>query len=276
LVSGQSKYKTINRFTIEDYQLGWKNAKNCLRFTYNFLQSNARIQNLGLLSSPFLIIPIAYYVHLKKEKLNDAEVSQLLLWFYLAHMNGRYSRGSTESILDSDLNIIKNQGTLEALLEHLKTQVKSFHVTEADLKFKNTRSPYFSLLFLIAKQKGVKDWFTGLAISEKTTGRKHAVQFHHIMPKSLLRDLNYDRRLINDIANLTFIGGKTNRTISNKLPKVYLEEILSKRGEIIYKDNHIPMDKTLWELDNFEKYIEVRRALIVQEINNFLDSYMLN
>lgn len=272
LVSGQCKYKTVNRYYLEEYQLAWQQTKKSLRFVYNFLQANARIQNLSLLSSPYLIIPLAYYSYLKKEKLNDQEVNQLLLWLYVAHMNGRYSKGSSESILDSDLNILKNAGTLSDLIDHLKLQVKSFQVTESDLKFKNRRSPYFSLLFIISKQKGVKDWFTGLAISEKTTGQSHALQFHHIMPKSLLRDLNYDRRVINDISNLTFIGGKTNKTIGNKLPKEYLVEILKKRGKSIFNDNLLPTDTNLWELSNYELFLEFRRKLLVKEINLFIGS----
>jgi hypothetical protein len=270
IVTGQSKYKTINRFSLDQYQKGWSQTKASLRYAYNFIQSNARVDNLRIISSPFLLIPIAYYAYLKKEKLTDAEVNNLLLWFYVAHMKGRYSRGSSESLLDSDLNVLKNGGNLNALLDLLKVQFKDFYVTEAELKYKNRRSPYFSLLFLISKQQGVKDWMTGLSISEKTTGRAHALQFHHIMPKSLLRDLNYDRKAINDIANLTFIAGRTNRSISNKLPSVYLEEILGKRGDSIYADHYLPRDKELWDIKNFELFLINRRLQLVDAINSFI------
>lgn len=273
IVSGQSKYKTINRFSLEDYSTGWENTKNALRFAYNFINTNVRVDNIRLLSSPYLLIPIAYYAWKKNEQLNDKEVNQLLLWFYVAHMKGRYSKGSSESILDSDLNIIKNGGRLEQLLDHLKLQVRDYTVTESDLKFKTRRSPYFSLLFLIAKQKGVKDWFTGFGISEKNAGRAHALQFHHIIPKSLLKNHGYDSKSINDIANLTFIGGKTNRNISNKLPTIYLEEIIVKRGHSVYGDNHIPEDKLLWEIDNFNSFLVYRRKLLVNEINNFIEKF---
>jgi hypothetical protein len=273
IVSGQSKFKTINRYSLDEYHFGWEQTKNALRFACNFIQTNARIDNLRLLSSPFLLIPIAYYVLLKKEKLNDQEVNQLLLWFYVAHMKGRYGKGSSESILDSDINVLKNGGSLGDLLEHLKLQVRDFYVTDVELKFKNRRSPYFTLLFLIAKQKGVKDWFTGLGITEKMTGRAHAVQFHHIMPKSLLRDLGHDSKSINDLANLTFIGGKTNRNISNKLPSDYLNDILEKKGEAIFADNYIPSDKGLWDIKNYNSFLDQRRSLIVAEINSFLSKH---
>jgi hypothetical protein len=188
-------------------------------------------------------------------------------------MKGRYSRGSSESYLDSDLNILKNDGSFDELLEQLKLHVRDFRVSESELRFKNRRSPYFSLLFLISKQNGIKDWFSGLALSEKMTGKAHAVQFHHIMPKSLLRDLGYDSKYINDIANLTFIGGKTNRNISNKLPSKYLADIVEKQGTTIYKSNHIPEDRTLWEIENYDTFLEFRRKAIVSQINEFISKY---
>jgi hypothetical protein len=273
VVSGQSKYKTVNRYSLEQYQDGWKLTKSALRFAYNFLKSNTRIENLGLLGSPFLLVPIAYYSILKNEKFDKQEVNQLLLWFYVAHMKGRYGRGSSESILDSDLAILRNGGSLEELLDHLKLQLRDFYVTSSELRNRNIRSPYFSLLFLIAKQRGVKDWFSGLAISEKITGRTHALQFHHIIPKSLLKQKGHDRKVINDIANLTFIGGKTNRNISNKQPIEYLEEIVKKRGEGVYKDNYIPTERSLWEIDNFEMFIETRRSAMVEDINSFIRQF---
>jgi hypothetical protein len=106
------------------------------------------------------------------------------------------------------------------------------------------------------------------------TGRTHAVQFHHIMPKSHLRNLGHDIKSINDLSNLTFIGGKTNRNISNKLPSEYLNEILKKRGEVIFKDNYIPSDTTLWDLAEFESFLNYRRSVIVKEINEFIEAHM--
>jgi len=273
VVSGQSKYKTVNRYSLEQYQDGWKLTKSALRFAYNFIKSNTRIDNLGLMGSPFLLVPIAYYSIQKNEKFDKQEVNQLLLWFYVAHMKGRYSRGATESILDSDLAILRNGGSLEELLDHMKLQVRDYNVTASELRNRNIRSPYFSLLFLMAKQRGVKDWFSGLAISEKITGRTHALQFHHIIPKSLLKQQGHDRKVINDIANLTFIGGKTNRNISNKQPIEYLEEIVRKRGDGVYMDNYIPQDRALWEIDNFEQFIEYRRSAMVEDINSFIRQF---
>jgi hypothetical protein len=271
IVSGQSKYKTIHRYSLEEYQKAWKNTQSALHYAYDFIRNNVGVENFRLISSPFLLIPIAYYAFMKKERISQGDADRLLLWFYVAHMKGRYSRGSSESYLDSDLNVLKQGKGPAGLLAQLKVHVKNFTVDEDELRFKNRRSPYFSMLFFISKQRKTVDWFTGIGISEKTSGKANVVQFHHIMPKSLLRDLGHESRAINDIANLTFIGGKTNRNISNKTPHQYLKDILEKRGNSIYSKNFLPRNQELWRIENFEAFLDARRKLLVKEINGFIE-----
>jgi len=268
--TNQSKFKTVGRVPLEDFQLAWDKAKTGLRFSINFLKSNVKIENLSLLSSPFLLLPIAYYAVAKNERLSEKEQNRLLLWFYIAHMKGRYSYGSTESILDSDLSILNKTQDIDELLALLKVSVKNFEITSGDLQGRSRRSPYFSMLFFIAKQKNVKDWFTGINISERLTGKSHALQFHHIFPKSLLRDLKYDRKEINDIANLAFINGKTNRSISNKEPVTYIPDIINKHGESSLISQFIPVNKELLHLSEFKYFMEHRRAKLVETINLFI------
>ena len=43
--------------------------------------------------------------------------------------------------------------------------------------------------------------------------KAHQLQFHHIFPKAQLKGI-YTSREADDIANLSFVGGKTNRAIS--------------------------------------------------------------
>ncbi|TAL45526.1 MAG: DUF1524 domain-containing protein, partial [Chitinophagaceae bacterium] len=272
--TNQSKYKTVGRVPLESFHTSWEKAKSGLRFAINFLKSNVLIENLTLLSSPFLLIPIAYYAVRKKEKLSEEECNKLLLWFYAAHMKGHYSYGSSEGFLDADLSIINRTENIDELLAVLKSHIKDFDVTAEELTGKNRRSPYFSMLFFIAKQKKVKDWFTGIGVSEKLTGRSHALQFHHIFPKSLLRDLGYGRRELNDIANLAFINGKTNRSISNKSPEVYLKGIVEKQGPSALKDQLISLDESEWKLSVYNNFLIQRRNLLVNAINTHLKQLM--
>ncbi len=268
----QSRFRTVGKISKERLEEAWKLAMDGLRFAANFIRSNAKIDDLFHISSPFLLIPIAVYAINNKQKLSSVEEKKLLRWFYLAHMRGHYSMGSSETILDSDLSILFKAKKLDDLTNQLQLHVKKFDVDSEDIANKGRRSPFFSMLYFVLKQNGVKDWWTGLSLSDKHLGRSHRIQRHHIFPKSLLRD-KFDTKEINEIANLAFIGGGTNRSITNKEPTIYFEDIVQKRGFDALTSQLIPSDKKLWKIDNYREFLEFRRKQIAEEINTFVKSY---
>jgi len=268
--TGQSKFKTVNRITQAQFEGAWASTKIGIRFAVNFLKTNAMVENLRLLGSPFLLVPISIYSVLRNEKLSGVEAKKLMLWFCVAHYKQRYSLGSSENYLDADIAVLNRKEQLDELLSILRLQVKDFYTTEEQIKGRNRRSPYFSLLFLLSKQNGVKDFTSGLGLSERMVGKAHAVQFHHIFPKSLLRDKGVPYREINDIANLAFIGGKTNRGISNKEPSKYLPKVVEERGDEILEDHNIPTDSNYWNMTKYDSFLAYRRSRLVKMINDFI------
>lgn len=271
----QSRFKTIGRYSKVKLEQAWETTKKGLLFAMNFIRKNAGIDNLEYLSAAFLIIPIAVYAELYDEELTQEEENKLLRWFFVAHARGHYSMGSSESILDSDLNIIFRNSGLDALINNLMMHVKKAEIDPEELSGKGIRSPLFSMLYFVLKYNGAKDWLTGLQLSDKTLGDTHKIQFHHIFPKSILHDAGYEQKEINEIANFAFIGGKTNRHILDKEPKVYFDkEIIPKRGEGALTSQLISMDKNLWEISNYKSFLEHRRSEIAKTINTFLARFI--
>lgn len=269
----QSKFKTVSKLSLKQLEDSWELAKTGIRFAVNFIKTTARFDRLIYLSSPFLIIPIAVYAVNNNENLSNENEKLLLKWLFYAHMRGHYSLGASESILDADLSTLFNKNNLEYLNNVLLNQLKRFEVISDDLKHRGTSGPFFSMLYLILKEKGAKDWFTGLPLSNKHIGKSHLLQYHHIFPKSLLKEKGFDRKDINEIANMAFIGGKTNRTITNKEPRIYFEDIIQKKGEGALTSQLITMNKEYWELNNFLIFTQKRRELIAEEINKFMKKF---
>lgn len=265
----QSRFKTVGKINREELEKSWKQAKNGLEYAISFLRAEG-IDKLSFLSSPFLLVPIAVYWVLKNgEAITDIERKKMLKWFYLAHMRGHYSMGSSESILDADLGVLFKGKNPDDLTQQLFLHVKKFVVDYDDLNNRGIRSPFFSMLYFVLKQNGVKDWWSGLKLSERHTGNAHTIQYHHIFPKSLLKQ--YEKKEVNEIANMAFIGGKTNRQITNKEPIQYLEkEVIAKRGEEALTSQLIPLDKKLWEITNYREFLSFRRKAIAEAINEFM------
>lgn len=266
----QCLFRAVGAAKIEDLKDGWQEAKEGLRFAVNFLRSNAGIEDESLLSSPMFVHVLAAISRVKKNKLSDSEQKSLLHWLLVANARGRYSRGSTETILNEDLNIIFRSGDIGALIEPLKRQFGRLNIEAGDLASRGANSPLFSLSYLALKDAGARDWFSGLGLSLTHQGRLHFIQWHHIFPKALLKEKSFETGEVNEIANMAFITGQTNRKLGRKEPADYFPLILKEQGETALTSQEVTTDPTLHKVENYRAFLEVRRAALANRMNDFI------
>ncbi len=266
----QCLFRTVASTSVEKLKEGWEDAKEGLRFAINFLRSNAGIEDESLLSSPMFIHVLAAVSRKKDNKLTAEEQNTLLHWLLVANARGRYSRGSTESLLNEDLAIVFRSGNLAALMEPVKRQFGRLHVEPNDLAGRGVNSPLFSLAYLALKASGAKDWYSGLGLSLTHQGKLHFIQWHHIIPKSLVKEQGFETGEVNEIANMAFITGQTNRRISNKDATGYLADVVAKQGEEALKSQCVPTDPSLWATERYRDFLKVRREALAERMNAFI------
>ena len=270
-ITGQSRFKTVSRISQEALQKAWPSSQESLKFALDFVRSNADIDSVALLSSPFILISIALYGYENDFDISSKASQKLFKWLHLANTKGRYSRSASETVLDQDLAAIKREKSVDELLRLLRAQVGRFEIEKDDLEGKNQRSAYFKSMFLAFRQAGAKDWDSNLKISIKHSGAIHKLQFHHIFPKAIVNK-QYGRRQVNDIANLVFIGGRTNRRISASEPEKYLKKLLDDGKVDLLEAQCVPVDESLFKIEYFPDFLDARRALIAERLNNFINS----
>lgn len=265
----QCLFRSVSSTPVDALKAGWEEAKEGLRFAINFLRANAGIEDESLLSSPMFIHALAAVSRKKDNKLTAEEQSKLLHWLLVANARGRYSRGSTETLLNEDLNIIFRSGDLGALMEPVKRQFGRLHVEPGDLAGRGVNSPLFSLAYLALKASGAKDWYSGLGLSLTHQGKMHFIQWHHIIPKSLLKS-GYETGEINEISNMAFITGQTNRRISNKEATGYLADIVKAQGEQALLSQCVPTNPELWATERYRDFLQFRRVALAERMNAFI------
>lgn len=269
--TGQCRFKTLGSLSQNDLEKGWGDAKKGIEFALNFLKSNLRIDSPALLTSPFIVLAIAYWGHLTKFKVSQKDADLMRRWALVANTKSRYSV-SAESLLDQDLLTLRTSGSIEELLNRLKARFGRLEVTEDEIEGRRSVSGYFKAMFLAFREDGAKDWETKVAISINHSGVEHKLQFHHIFPKAFLKkEYSHLRRSeINDIANLAFIGGKTNREISAKAPSEYLSKIINSKDGQLLEIQAIPIHGEYLDKYSYEDFIKYRRKKIVERINQLL------
>ena len=267
----QCRFKIVSSLSQEELKTAWAESNKGFDYAMNFLKKNIGIDNPALLSSPSILISVAYFFHHQEGNLSPEEARKLRYWVLMANTKGRYSRGSSEALLDQDLKAIHSGKRLDGMIDLLRTQFGRLEIEETDLKNRNSASAYFKTMFLAFSKNEAKDWNTGLGISLNHSGAQHKLHFHHIFPQSLLKKRNTDKQEINDICNLAFIGGNTNIKINNKLPSVYLPKVVQDQGADTLTAQQIPIKADLWEMDKYDEFLAKRREMVVVRLNKFLD-----
>ncbi len=268
--TGQSRFLTVGNLPVDHLKSGWADACRGMEFALNFVKSNAGVDSPALLSSTFILITVAYFGHQRGYSISADEARELRHWLLLANAKGRYSRGSSETILDQDLAMLRTNGTVSDLIDRLRQQVGRLDIVPEELEGRNQRSSLFKTMFLAFRDSGAKDWKSQVAIALDHSGSQHRLQFHHLFAKALLKKTSVTSRETDDIANLCFIAGKTNRQISDKPPSEYFPAILTDSGKAAFEAQCIPVEDSLLHVDCYKQFLQRRRELIARRLNEFL------
>lgn len=269
--TGQSKFKTMGSLSKDELEAGWEIAKKNITFALNFVNSNLKIDSLALLSSPFIVHTIAYWGEKNNGKVSQGESSAMRRWALIANTKSYYS-SSAESKLDADLLTLRLGMGANSLLDRLETQLGRLDVTEAEMLGKTVNSGYFKAMFIAFREDGAQDWYSKLEISVKHRGKEDKLQFHHIYPRAFLKQ-NYPdlrRNQVNDISNLAFIGGGTNRKIGAKPPAEYLKKIIESRDVELLNLQAIPTEGEILDEYSYDDFLLKRRKTIVERLNKLL------
>lgn len=270
IASSQCKFKVVSSLKTDDIRDAWDKTKRSTDFALNFLKANCGITSPALLSSPLLVTALAYFANKRDFSISPEEAAELRRYLLIANAKGRYSRASSESVLDQDLGILRDGGGVSILFERLISQVGRIDIQPGDLVGRNQRSSLFKMMFIAFKSKGAQDWKTSVEISLDHGGQQDSLQFHHIFPKAFLKGAVPSRE-IDDLANLAFISATTNNWIRAKSPATYIPQFVSDHGTAMFDNQCIPLDGNLLSRESYSEFLAERRVRIARELNIFLD-----
>jgi hypothetical protein len=279
VVHERALFETIHETKAEPIKKGWKLLNTILDYLINVLAGHANIHSTEDLNTTNVLVPVI--VHLARHDVsfeNDQNMRQFIHWMYAANTWRRYT-SQTDQRLDHDLSIIKrNDSPWSSLIEAIIDQRGRIRVKPSDLEGRTARHPLYRMTYVLAKSQGAIDWFNGMPLNVPPDDSSYKIHSHHIFPSSLLyseeggynSENHLDKKLVNEIANRAFLTGKSNISLGNKKPSVYLAEVAQKYPGALEKQ-FVPTNPELWKLDRYEDFLEARRILIAEAINERMD-----
>jgi len=257
----------------------------------NFKRLVMILRSAGFVDSSLIrsqnAINFAYiiYLHLREQQYPASQIeSWVRRWFVLSVLTGRYS-GSPESMFDYDIKRINEMG-----FEKYLQQVENAELSDAFWEFSLPQqlsssivtNPSFKV-FLAAQVKMQDKGFLSKDITVHDL-IVHKGDYHHIFPRNYLKRNGLSRGQYNQVANYVMTQSEINIAIGDKPPFQYFREVfeqceggplkyggIKNREELIanLKMNCIPSDPDLLTFENFERFLEKRRALMSEKIRDY-------
>jgi len=272
VATGEALFTALADISIREFRAALGQAEKYIDDLLNLIASRLGLDHDRVLGSRYSFPLLVRYLHQRGGRLSgQSERDRLLYWYIHTLLWGRYS-GSTESTLTKDLAAIQdNTGALERLIEQLRQDRGDLQIHPRDFEDWSRSSRFYPMLYMMTRVWHARDWESGIELSSYLLGRLSTLQVHHIFPKALLYEAGYKKSEVNAIANFTFLTQQTNLQVSDRDPAEYLEEFARKNPGVI-ESHWIPLDRSLWKVENYREFLAARRELLAQAANQFLNS----
>ena len=259
----------------EKLRAAWKLLDGqVLDYVASLMRSHAFVDHTDEINSVYALIPITVYCFEKGgAHLNDAEIRKLVKWFYYSQIRTRYVSQLPQK-LDRDLRTIKeSKNPFDELLAVIEEE-RRLEITPDEFVGRSISHPLFGLLRWYLKSRNAVCFTTGVALRQ-AMGKKYALENDHIFPYSKLKAQGYGQEnrlkysLAQELTNRAILTQIANRTKSAADAKVYLADVKDRFPNSLALQC-VPEDPTLWEIENYEAFLQTRRTTLASHLNAFL------
>ncbi len=272
VVTGEALFSFLSDTPIDSVRTGLKSADKLVSHLLDVVAGRLGLDHDRVLFARYAFPVMARYLFNNNGKFaTAADQDRLLYWYVHAGMWGRFA-GSTESVLNQDLDAI-DTGGLDALIDNIRQMRGDLTVRPSDFAGYSIGARFYPMLYLLTRTLGARDLGTGIALSAQMLGHLSSLQVHHIFPKARLYKAGYQQWDINAVANFCFLTQETNLAIGAADPAEYFPRV-EKAHPGVLASHWIPMDSKLWNVDRYQDFLEARRELLAQASNDFLASLL--
>jgi hypothetical protein len=277
VINGRAEYKILHDATEEQLIAGWRVLEKLLDYLINILRDRAYIYSTDDLNTTNVLIPVLGYLAQNNMRFQDDRIlKKLIYWIYAALYQSRYS-GSVDQKLERDLNALADDRSVDGLITILQEDHGEPKVSPENLDTRGVGHPLYNMSCIVIRAKGGVDWANGITLS-RPIGQAYSIERHHIFPGAQLYEAGYDtgknlihKKRVNEIANRVPLTRSGNMAIFYTLPAEYLP-IVQQNNPGNLEKFMIPMDQDLWNIENYETFLDERRKLIAQSINEYMES----
>lgn len=244
----------LQELSAREMKDAWKLLRQGLKLTKGLVQSEFGLNDMRLLRSGALLVPPI--VVLGTARPRDRPVVELAGWIALAALFHRYSKAG-ETALDKDLRACHATDPVASLLRNLRGVTRGRLIAK-EQDFRGTLVDQGALFaaYVACRETHAVDPFT----RQRITHNKD-VEHHHIFPRATFPVAQ--RREADVIANMAFIVKGSNVSIGAQQARDYLPTLTERARS----SQCIPVERSLYPLGSYPRFLQARRKLIATAFN---------
>lgn len=255
--------------TKQKIENNWTKIAEAIKDVKDFVKGKTFIQSDRVLTSYLALIPLIYFrYHYKPQWQSAKGVNEYLVRTMLS---GAFS-GNPDSLIDKIVKKIKEDGDFVAknIYGTIREDGRNLELSKENILGISYTDKRIHLLFNL--------WYD---FNYTPSYVQNQPQVDHIFPQSLLKtvkELNPDTNKMNimkykqplrdQLANMMLLTRQENGA-SGKWD-TSAEDWFSDKDQAYFDLHLIPNDPNLWKLENYEKFIEERKKLILKKFNYLL------
>jgi len=261
----------------EQLKVAWERLDaQVLDYVVNLLRTNAFVDHTKEINSVYALVPIIVYCFDKNgEALTEVELRKMIKWFYYSQVRSRYASQLPQK-LDRDLRaLVESEQPFDALLQAIAEEERELRIMPHEFVGSAIQHPLYSMTRWYLKSRNAVCLTTGLSL-RRNMGAKYQLEQDHIFPYSLLKQAGYgpENRVkyayAQEFTNRAILTQVANRRKSNTSAYDYLTDV-EERFPHGLELQCIPKGEELWRIENYERFLAVRRELLADHLNEFLE-----
>lgn len=248
----------------------WEEISSAIRDVRDYLYSKTFIRTDKAMPSYLVLIPIIYFRYHFPEKWNA--VQNLDEYLLRTLLSGAFS-GTPDNLIDHCTKLITASGefNVSEIFSIIREDGRNLEIAENTLFGQYYGSKNIHLIFNL--------WYR--RFNYTPAYQNNLPQVDHIFPQSLLRKvkklnprtgrqdlLRYYQGDRDQIANLMLLTAEENGFSGKR--DIPPKEWLADKDEAYLEMHLIPKNPVLWELDNYEAFIEERKKLILGKFSHIM------
>jgi hypothetical protein len=258
----------------DEFVAKWQELSDAIRAVRDFLYGKTFLRSDKAVPSYLGLIPMIYFRYRFPEQWAHAIGREQ--YILRTMLTGAFS-GTPDNLIDRCVKAIQERGgfDVDEMFQIIRNDGRSLEVTPDTIAGTRYGKALSHLIFNL--------WYRDFDYQPALVD--NLPQQDHIFPQSVLKEQKqinpqtgrwgrmYDKNSRDQIANLALLTAKENGFTgkSGQLPEKWLPAQIKEDPSFL--DRHlIPAEPTLWKLENYEKFIEARRKLILKKFKPYLQS----